>query len=99
MKRAVRILGLLAPLLLAAGGPAYAEWRHVGTAAMDLRLNGLATGPVAGVGWSADGATIYARTAVGRWLATEDAEIWIPSQKGPIEGLGAVVTRIVGVDD
>ena len=94
MKSAVRILGLLVPLLLAAGGPAFAEWRHVGTAAMDLRLNGLATGPVSGVGWSADGGTIFARTAVGRWLATEDAEIWTPSQKGPVEGRGAVVDRL-----
>ena len=87
-------MGLLLPLLTAAGGPVFAEWRHIGTAAMDLRLNGLATGPVAGVGWSADGSTIFARTAIGRWLVTEDAENWAPTQKTPIESRAAVVDRL-----
>lgn len=72
-----------------------AEWRHVGTAAMDLRLSGLATGPVDGVGWSGDGGTIYARTAVGRWLSTEDGESWkSAAQGGPVESVSAVVDRI-----
>lgn len=87
-------MGLFLSLLLAVGGPVLAEWRHVGTAAMDLRLNGLATGPVAGVGWSADGSTIVARTSNGRWLATSDAENWAPARNAPIEGRGAVVDRL-----
>ena len=68
MPNAVRKIGLMVLLSVAGGGLARAEWRRVGTAAMDLRLSGLATGPVDGIGWSADGGTIFARTAVGRWL-------------------------------
>jgi uncharacterized protein (TIGR03437 family) len=68
-------------LLLMAGGAAslHAEWRRVGTAAMDLRLSGLATGPVSGVGWTADG-RMLARTATGAWLESADGESWAPSQ-------------------
>ncbi|MFN0101605.1 MAG: hypothetical protein ACKV2U_05875 [Bryobacteraceae bacterium] len=94
MTSTLRTIGLIVPLAVAAGGSVFGEWRRVGTAAMDLRLSGLATGPVAGVGWSADGRTILARTAIGRWLATDDGETWTASQVGPPEGLGAVVDRL-----
>ncbi|MBL8238249.1 MAG: hypothetical protein JNM66_12555 [Bryobacterales bacterium] len=94
MKRTVRTMWLLATLLALAGGGVFAEWRHVGTAAMDLRLSGLATGPVDGVGWSADGGTILARTAVGRWLATEDGETWKTAAGLPAAGISAVVDRL-----
>jgi uncharacterized protein (TIGR03437 family) len=77
-----------------AGGSAFAEWRRVGTAAMDLRLNGLATGPVAGVGWSADGESIYARSATGRWLLTADGETWAAAETNPVQGRSAVVDRL-----
>ena len=87
-------MGLLMPLWVAAGGSAFGEWRHVGTAAMDLRLSGLATGPVSGVGWSADGTTVLARPAIGRWLATEDGENWKPVDRGPVNGIDAVVDRL-----
>ena len=77
MERIVRTVGLWSVLLTTASGPAFAEWRHIGTAAMDLRLSGLATGPVAGIGWSADGTRIFTRSLIGRWLSTEDAENWL----------------------
>ena len=95
MPNAVRQLGLLVLLALAGGEGVRAEWRRVGTAAMDLRLSGLATGPVDGVGWSADGGTIFARTAVGRWLATTDGEVWAAASTArPAEGVTAVVDRL-----
>lgn len=87
-------MGISVALLLVVRGPVFAEWRHVGTAAMDLRLNGLATGPVAGVGWSADGTTIFARTVFGRWLETSDGEAWAAGQGAPAEGRSAVVDRL-----
>jgi len=94
MERIVRTVGLWSVLLTTASGPAFAEWRHIGTAAMDLRLSGLATGPVAGIGWSADGTRIFTRSLIGRWLSTEDAENWKPTQETPIEGRSAVVDRL-----
>ena len=66
----------------------------MGTAAMDLHLSGLATGPVAGVGWSADGGKLLARTVDGRWLATADGESWTTAAGGPAEGATAVVDRL-----
>jgi uncharacterized protein (TIGR03437 family) len=94
MPNAVRKIGLIVLLSVAGGGLARAEWRRVGTAAMDLRLSGLATGPVDGIGWSADGGTIFARTAVGRWLLTTDGENWAAGAGRPVEGASAVVDRV-----
>lgn len=89
-----RTIGLLGLLWVAAGGRVSAEWRRMGTAAMDLHLSGLATGPVAGVGWSADGETLLARTVDGRWLGTADGENWTAAAAGPAEGATAVVDRL-----
>ncbi len=94
MNRSGRTIGLLALLAIAASGPARAEWRRIGTAAMDLRLNGPATGPVAGIAWSAGGASLLARTSVGRWLATEDGESWHPASQPPSENAAATVDRL-----
>lgn len=94
MQQIVRIAGLLVPLCLAGSGSAFAEWRRVGTAALDLRLSGLATGPVAGVGWTADGSAILARTMTGRWLETEDGESWKPATRLPAESAAIVVDRL-----
>lgn len=94
MTGTVRTTRRMAILLVAGALGVYAEWRHVGTAAMDLRLSGLATGPVAGVGWSADGRTAMSRTQLGRWLATEDGETWRAAARPPVEASGAVVDRL-----
>lgn len=61
---------------------------------MDLRLSGLATGPVSGAGFSADGTTVYARTVTGRWLATEDGETWKVTDRAPAGGASATVDRL-----
>ncbi|HEX5227771.1 MAG TPA: hypothetical protein VFW44_08680 [Bryobacteraceae bacterium] len=51
-------------------------WRHIGNSAMELALPSLATGPVDRVWYSADGASLYARTASGRVFSTNDFEQW-----------------------
>jgi len=90
----VRIAVTLATFFAVAGGNAFGEWRRIGTAAIDLHLSGPATGPVPGIAWSADGGTILARTATGRWLATEDGESWKESVIAPMAGREALVERL-----
>jgi len=51
-------------------------WRHVGNSAMELALPSLATGAVNRVWYSADGSSLYARTASGRVFQTSDFEQW-----------------------
>src|SRR5258705_6581934 len=47
---------------------------------MELMLASPATGPVATVWFSFDGATLYARTRSGKVFETSDFEVWTPSQ-------------------
>ena len=54
------------------------DWRHIGNSAIELSLPSAATGPVDRVWYSADGATLYARTHSGHIFATEDLETWKP---------------------
>lgn len=89
-----RQVGSMVLLCMGLGGTLSAEWRHIGTAAMDLHLSGLASGPMAGIGWSADGKVILARTAIGRWLATVDEEKWTVSDRLPAAAVSAVVDRL-----
>ena len=69
-------------LILAASGvlPSLAQvrmdWRKVGTSAVELALASPATGPVAQVWFSADGAQLFARTAAGKTFVTLDNETW-----------------------
>ena len=58
-----------------AAGPRL-DWRHIGNSAIELALPSAATGPVDRVWYSADGATLYARTRSGRTFQTADFEIW-----------------------
>jgi uncharacterized protein (TIGR03437 family) len=62
-------------------GPAQApgmDWRHVGNAAIDLSLAGLATGPVDRAWYSPDGSRLLIRTASGFVFETSDFETWRP---------------------
>jgi uncharacterized protein (TIGR03437 family) len=51
-------------------------WRRVGNSAIELALPSLATGPVDRVWYSADGSSLYAKTASGRIFQTSDFEQW-----------------------
>jgi uncharacterized protein (TIGR03437 family) len=53
-----------------------ADWYHAGNHLVDLSLADLATGPVDRVWYSADGGTLYARTATGKTFETSDFETW-----------------------
>jgi len=57
-----------------------ANWRRVGSSALELMLASPATGPVVAVWYSSDGATLYARTRSGKVYETGDYEVWTPSQ-------------------
>jgi uncharacterized protein (TIGR03437 family) len=61
---------------LAAGQSA--NWRRVGTSAVELMLAAPATGPVDTVWFGSDG-RLFARTHSGRTFETPDFEIWTPS--------------------
>jgi uncharacterized protein (TIGR03437 family) len=94
MNYLVRKFGLTLLLMALVAPGLHAEWRRVGTAAMDLRLSGLATGPMHGVGWTAGG-RMLARTATGGWLESEDGESWTPSQARAVaEGRAAAMDRL-----
>jgi uncharacterized protein (TIGR03437 family) len=56
-----------------------ANWRKVGSSAVDLLLASPATGPVENVWFSTDGGVLYARTRSGKVFETADYEIWQPS--------------------
>ncbi len=59
-----------------AGAPAPIEWRRIGNSALDVALASLAGGPVERVWYAADGSRLYALTASGVVLETEDFEKW-----------------------
>ncbi len=56
------------------------EWRRVGSPSIEVGLASPATGPVATVWYSPDGAHLYARTGTGRVYETIDFERWTPVQ-------------------
>src|SRR5580765_7495558 len=68
----------LALVLSAFAAGQNANWRHVGTSAVELMLASPATGPVDTVWFGADG-RLFARTRSGRVFETADFEIWSPS--------------------
>ena len=70
------ILGLL---LAAVAAAQPANWRKVGSSAVELLLASPATGPVENVWFSADGGVLYARTHSGKVFETADYETWQPS--------------------
>jgi len=72
------------------------EWRRVGTPSVEVGLAAPATGPVAAVWYSPDGARLYARTRAGRVLETIDFESWIPAQgaSGPADAPPPAVDRM-----
>jgi uncharacterized protein (TIGR03437 family) len=55
----------------------------MGNPAMEVGLAAPATGPVASVWYSADGAQLLARTRNGQVLSTNDFESWVPVQGTP----------------
>ncbi|MGE5568797.1 MAG: hypothetical protein ACM3S5_07155 [Rhodospirillales bacterium] len=59
------------------------DWRRIGNSAVDLALASPATGPVARVWFSEDGARLFVRTAAGRVYETSDFEKWQPSTAVP----------------
>lgn len=75
--RLTAILGILvAPGIYALGQTPGLDWRHIGNAAVDMALPSMATGPVDRVWYSADGSTLYARTASGHTFETTSFEQW-----------------------
>src|SRR5258708_6239082 len=70
-------------VVLTTAGALRAEWRQIGNAAIDLRLSGVATGPMDRAAWSADGRTLYARTSAGQWFRTADGEGWTATSEVP----------------
>lgn len=68
---------VLSPALRAQSAPTGGiAWRHIGNSAMELALPSLATGPVDRVWYSADGSSLFAKTASGRVFTTTDFEQW-----------------------
>lgn len=57
----------------------HADWRRLGQPAIDLKLAGLATGPVTSVWFSPDGSRLFARSASGVVFETADFETWARS--------------------
>src|SRR5579862_499608 len=83
MRRKATIRLLVALLAVSAGAcfsvanaQALPDWRHIGNAAIDLDLAGLATGPVARCWFLADGSRLRIQTAAGKVFETSDLETW-----------------------
>jgi len=69
-------LGLLGIALATAAAAQTPDWRHVGNAAMDLELAGLATGPADRVWYSPAGDQLLIRTFSGKLFETNDFDRW-----------------------
>lgn len=67
------LIGLGLAVLTAGQTP---DWRHVGNAAIDLDLAGLASGPIDRVWYSPAGDQLWIRTSSGRTLVTNDFDQW-----------------------
>ncbi len=74
---------VLAAALAASGQVRTPSWRRVGGPAVDLNLASPATGAMQEVWFSADGSTLYARTAAGKVYATADFDTWRPAVDAP----------------
>jgi uncharacterized protein (TIGR03437 family) len=80
---------LIATVLLAGLGQAQApppsspNWRHIGNWVVERSLAGPASGPVARVWYSQDGATLFLQAVSGRLYQTADLENWRPSTAAP----------------
>jgi uncharacterized protein (TIGR03437 family) len=72
-------LGLASTLAFGQSAIPAADWRRVGTPAVELMLASPATGPVEGVWFSSDGSALYARTRSGKLLQTQDFDTWTPA--------------------
>jgi len=71
------LIGLV--LAASAAGPILGQvldWRHVGNAAIDLELAGLATGPVVQAWYSPLGDRLLIRTGSGKAFETNDFDHW-----------------------
>jgi uncharacterized protein (TIGR03437 family) len=55
------------------------DWRRLGNSSYDALLASAATGPVDRVWFSADGASLFIRTASGPFFETSDFESWKPA--------------------
>jgi uncharacterized protein (TIGR03437 family) len=80
------VIALVLALVLAAIGlaqpvPTQAppNWNHIGNSAIQLGLVDVATGPVARVWYSADGAVLRILTLSGKTFETNDFETWLSS--------------------
>jgi uncharacterized protein (TIGR03437 family) len=74
---------LLAGLVRAQAPNPSPDWRHIGNWVVEKSLAGPASGPVARVWYSQDGATLFAQTGSGRLFQTADFENWRPSTVAP----------------
>lgn len=74
--------------------PQQTDWRHIGNAALDSGLAGIASGPVARVWYSEDGGTLSIRTRTGKTFSTGDFETWqaVPGGRTP-DSVNAAVDR------
>jgi uncharacterized protein (TIGR03437 family) len=72
------------------------EWRKVGGTSVALELAGPATGAIARVWYSANGATLYAETRAGKVFRSTDLETWslVPAAVEPVPPSAAVVARL-----
>ena len=84
--------GLLAVLGAYAFGQTSTDWRKVGGSAVELFLAAPATGPVDQVWFSADGATLFAKTRSGSTFQTTDFETWSLAQNSPAVPVPATAT-------
>ena len=69
------------------------DWRRIGTAAVEMSLASVATGPVERVWYSPGGATLLARTASGKTFETKDFESWkeVPEALQPVPAPDVIV--------
>jgi hypothetical protein len=69
-------LGLVLIGLATSAAAQAPDWRHVGNAAIDLELAGLATGPVDRVWYSPLGDQLWVRATSGKIFQTNDFDRW-----------------------
>lgn len=76
MLQSMRRVTFILVVWLALAGVCPAQWRRLGNTAVDLRLSGLATGPMDRVEFRSDDGRLFARATAGQWFSTADFESW-----------------------
>jgi uncharacterized protein (TIGR03437 family) len=96
LRHTLRLFALVLALAHFAAAQTGAQWRKVGSFAVEFMLASPATGPVDRVWFNSDGGLLYARTRSGKVFQTPDFETWTAAASAaqPSEPMPGMAVRV-----